>query len=340
MGLGISRRAQGFTVLELLVAMTVLALILTLILPLVSGVRRIADSNAPTFQEARTAFEAMNRMLSQAVLNTYWDYDDPRHPQRYIRASELHFLLGSDADLTALPRTSPSGSAVFFQAPLGKNTGASPAAPRLEGLLNSVGFYTTFSEAEHLPPYLPGQKTDAWRLWMFLQPSVDFSVYDAYNASPQAASQASWFQNGLKNPALNHILANNVILLLLRASYSDTAGAPLVRYVYDSRPGPPAPGLAQPVEAHQIPPLLHATLVVIDQKTADRLLVATGGVPYNLIPANLFARGGARDDASDYSLDMESLRTHLDGRPLFGIPINYRIFEATIPMNASQWSSY
>lgn len=175
---------------------------------------------------------------------------------------------------------------------------------------------------------------------MFLQPSVDFGVYKVYNANPQKASEFTWFRDGLRDPALNHVLANNVVLLLFRASYSSLNGTALVRYVYDSRPGPSTLGSAQPIEAHQIPPLLHATLVVIDQKTADRLLVATGGTPYNLIPPELFDKGGTRDDASAYSSDMKSLRSHLDSRPLFGIPINYRIFEATIPMNASQWSSH
>lgn len=322
-------RLRGFTILELLVALSVLIMLLALILPLVSGVTRITSSNPPTFQEARTAFETMTRMLSQAVVNTYWDYDNPRTPEKYVRASELHFLLGPASTLTNLPAT--SGSAVFFQAPLGQN----PGSIHMADLLNSVGFYTLFSTSEHVPPYLASTKaeTAAWRLWMYLQPSANFAVYDSYNADPQASSKTTWFQADLTTPALNHVLANNVVLLLLRATYPNANDQLVERYTYDSRPAFTGP--TQPIEMHQIPPVIHATLVVIDQQTADRLLAAKDGTQYDLIPDDLFQG----DNASQYRNDLEKLKTHLNDRPISGIPIHYRIFEATISMNASQWST-
>lgn len=321
---------RGFSILELLVAMTVLVLMLVLLLPVVSNVTRVTTSNPPTFQEARTAFETMTRLLGQALLNTYWDYDDPRNPQRYVRASELHFVGGPAPTLTGFPGT--AGSAVFFQAPLSQ--GADRELKSQPGLLNSVGFYTRFSESEHLPSYLQSEKsaTAAWRLWMYLQPAEDFAVYSLYNGSPQAASNLSWFRSDLNTAARNHVLANNVILLLIRASYKNSAGQQVMSYAYDSRPMPS--GTAQPVEMHQIPPLLHASLVVIDQRTADRLLLASNGQSYNLIPGDLFS------DASEYTADMTRLQDHLNSRPIGDVPIHYRIFEAAIPMSSAKWSQF
>lgn len=330
MGFPLKKRVSAFTLLELLVAAAVLAMILALLLPVLSSVTRIVSSNPPTFQEARTAFETMNRLLSQAVMNTYWDYDNPHIPERYLRASELHFVLGAAPTLTGLPQS--RGSAVFFQAPLGQSENSD--LRNLRDLLNSAGFYVAFSQSEHLPPYLISEKpqTAAWRLWMWRQPPEDLSVYSLYNADPQGTSQTTWFLNDLGTASHTHVLANNVVLLLFRASYEDASGNLVESYIYDSRPT--FSGSTQPIEMHQIPPLLHATLVVIDQKTADRLLASSGGSRYDLISDDLFKA----DQADQYAQDIEDLQIHLNGRPLSGIPVNYRIFEATLPMNASQWS--
>lgn len=330
MGLPLKKYWRGFSILELLVAVSVLVLMLVLLLPIVTNVTRVTTSNPPTFQEARTAFETMTRLLGQALLNTYWDYDDPRDPQLYVRASELHFVTGPARDLTGFGET--AGCAVFFQAPLSQSS--DHGLKTQSDLLNSVGFYTRFSESEHLPSYLQSEKsaTAAWRLWMYLQPAENFAVYTIYNGNPQADSNLSWFRNDLNTASRNHVLANNVILLLIRASYEDSAGDPVISYAYDSRPS--FSGAEQPAAMHQIPPLLHASLVVIDQRTADRLLLASNGGSYNLIPEDLFS------DASEYASDLTRLQNHLHGRPIGGIPIQYRIFEATIQMSSAQWSRF
>lgn len=330
MGLPVKERRAGFTILELLVAVSVLLLMLVLLLSVVSNVTRITASNPPTFQEARTAFETMNRLLGQALLNTYWDYDDPRNPQRYVRASELHFVTGPATALTGLAGT--AGSGVFFQAPLSQS--ANPALKAQPDLLNSSGFYIRFSESEELPTYLQSEKarTAAWRLWMYLQPTENFALYTLYNGTPQAGSDFSWFRDDLAMTSRNHVLANNVVLLLLRASYETSVGDPMMSYIYDSRP--PYSGGTQPIAMHQIPPVLHATLVVISQRTADRLLQASHGANYDLIPADLF------DDASEYAADMVRLQDHLNGAPIANVPIQYRIFEAAIPMSSAQWSRH
>jgi len=317
---------RAFTLVELLAAMSTLVLLLLFTLSITSHVSRITASNGPSFQEARTAFETITRMLSQALLNPYWDYDNPATPNRYIRASELHFVAGPAPALTALSDT--VGSAVFFQAPLGYT--ATPSLRKMPRLLNSLGFYVRFSTSPHIPPYLdtPAARsaTAAYRLWMFMEPAEEMTVYDLYNASPQAASDFSWFRPGLAVTAKNHVLANHVILLLIRSSYRDANGDVVETYMYDSRPG--MSGGVQPIEMHQIPETLHVTLVAIDDATATRLLAASDG-PYQLVDPELF------DTASDYANDLVKFQDDLNGNP---VPVHYRIFESTVNVSASKWS--
>lgn len=318
------RLLAAFTLLELLAAFSVLALLLVLVFSLISQVTKVTTTSTSSFQDARTAFETMTRLLSQAVLNTYWDYDNSNNPVNYIRASELHYVMGDAATLTGLTNT--LGNAVFFQAPLGKSKAAgfrdTPA------LLNSVGFYVRYSASPDLPSYLQNQPTEAYRLWMYLQPSEEFKVYDIFNGNPQKDSDLSWFRDDITDAARNHVLANNVILLLIRCSYEDADGKMKQSYAYDSRP-PSGSGSSQPVEKHQIPPTLHVTLVAIDDVTAIRLRGLGSYNPIGDIPFT---------DAAEYKKDIGALQSYLNSRPLNGIPINYRIFESTINVSSSKWS--
>lgn len=328
-----ARNALGFTLIELMAAGAVFILILALTLGLVSALTRIISQSRgsiSTFQEARTAFEAMNRMLSQAVLNTYWDYDDPANPTHYLRASELHFVLGPSGSLTGLSQT--AGSAAFFQAPLSLTS--EPILKSQSDLLNAIGFYVRYSESDDLPAFLSAKKSQsgAWRLWLFVQPTEGLTTYQAFSGSPQAASTSSWFQGALAIPTNNHILANNIILLLIRAGYPDASGNWKESFVYNSRGSTVTSGYPQAPEIHQVPPELRITLVAIDQRTADRLNAWNNQAAYQLLPAGLFL------DAADYQEDLLTLKGHLDGRPLGGIPIGYRIFETAVNVSSSKWS--
>jgi len=320
------RRFCAFTLVELLAAIGTLVLLLLFTLSITSNVSRVMSGNGSSFQEARTAFETMTRMLSQAVLNPYWDYDNPATPSRYIRASELHFVAGAAATLTGL--SDAVGSAVFFQAPLGHTR--APELKKMPRLLNSLGFYVRFSTSAHLPPYLDApairDATAAYRLWMFMEPAEEMTVYQIYSGSPQAASSFSWFRTGLTVPAKNHVLANHVILLLIRCRYRDADGNVVETYLYDSRPGMGSG--VQPVEMHQIPETLEVTLVAIDDSSAARLLAASGG-RYVLVDPLLFGTAG------DYADDLARLQDDLNRHP---VPVHYRVFESTVNVSASKWS--
>ena len=324
-------RDSAFTLIETLTACAVFMVILMLMLVMTSHVSKITTkgtSSISAFQEARTAFETVQRTLSQAVLNSYWDYDSPTAPRNYLRASELHFVTGKADEVTALSNT--LGSAIFCQAPLA----TSNTQKAQNDLLNAVGFYVRFSESPDVPGFMNAQAADtrAWRLWMYLEPTEELKVYSTYNGKPQAASDLTWFQDHLSTPENNHVLANNVILMLIRAGYSDANGDWRESYVYDSRGESETNTHPQAPEVHQIPPMLHITLLTLDARTAGQLLAQSGGAPYHLIPSNLFSEAG------DYRKDIETLTDHLNGRPLGGIPLQYRIFETTVNVTSSKWS--
>ena len=80
----------GFTILEVMVASAVFVLLLGLLMSTISQtstVTRRATEKVSAFQGARSAFELITSKLSQATMNSYWDYDSPTTPTKYIRKS-------------------------------------------------------------------------------------------------------------------------------------------------------------------------------------------------------------------------------------------------------------
>ncbi len=72
-----NHRYASFTLIEMLVTLGILVIVLGIILQLTNQISKVwqsSNSRIQTFQEARTGFEAMTRRLSQATLNTYYDY--------------------------------------------------------------------------------------------------------------------------------------------------------------------------------------------------------------------------------------------------------------------------
>src|ERR1700677_4331589 len=72
-------RAGGFSLLEMLVSMAILGLIMAIVLSMTqqtSSLWKNTSGKIEGFRNARTAFDAMTRTLSQATLQTYYDYQD------------------------------------------------------------------------------------------------------------------------------------------------------------------------------------------------------------------------------------------------------------------------
>lgn len=123
---------SAFTIVELLAATSVfigLMLLLVTATNQTGEMWRRSSSKIEQFQQARRGYESMTRKISQATLNTYWDYHYPlkggkpdrsQVPDGYMRQSELRFRSGQSMQLLGAgdSRARPT-HCVFFQAPLG-----------------------------------------------------------------------------------------------------------------------------------------------------------------------------------------------------------------------------
>lgn len=144
--------SNGFTLVELMVSVVLITLLTLLLVSMTNSAAstwRYTTARIEQFRGADIAFEAIARRLSQASLNTYWDYDNPTVPKKYLRQSDLRFVAG-DAEILLKPATlrRPTHS-VFFQAPLGY-VGDTTNFGGLDNLINTWGYYVEFNKIVHL----------------------------------------------------------------------------------------------------------------------------------------------------------------------------------------------
>lgn len=349
--------SRAFTLAELLVSMAVLSAILLVLFSTTNAVNRIWKSSSQkieAFAEARAAFEAMTRRLSQATLNTYYDYYDAAGnssasatysgtPAVYGRQSELHFISGPGL---LPPSAGQITHAIFFHAPLGFSADSTHA--NLTNCLNAAGYYVVYDSdagAGSCPPFVKTSRY-RFRLMQFTQATEQLQIFNAPAGS--GTTNNAWFTAGTtaagnaNGAAPNtHLLADNVVALVIlpkRARGEDTSGTALCPdYTYDSRT-PWTTGSAQPAQRHQLPPLLHVAMLAIDEQSAQR--VCAGAAAPDLGLAHLFADASRLNEdlrrnpakypllANDPSLEATLIR----GR------INYRIFETDIAIRGAKWS--
>ena len=300
-------RHNGFTVLEILVATAVLAILLVLILQVTSQTSqtlRQVTGQVDAFQSARAAFDDINRTLSQATLNTYWDYqnDSSGNPTAYKRASDLHFVVKPAGD---------SEAGLYFQAPLAIS---SNSTTEVSGLLNAVGYWVEFGPDNWKPDGL-GENRSRFRLMQAVQNSEDLDTMRTTNDSWVADVR------GQGRP-----LANNVIALVALPKWSaaeDSTGTDLnplsPNFSYDSRNGT----LEQ---LAQLPPQVQVTMIAIDERDAVRL----GANLENKINTALkdkFVLASSFDD------DLNDVRNKLAEDN-----ISNQVFSTSVPLRESKWS--
>jgi uncharacterized protein (TIGR02599 family) len=316
----------AFTLIELLVSMAVLALMAAMMLSVTSSAQKIArqtTSRTEQFREGRRAFERINQRLSQATLNSYWDYVDssgnPRTtnnattftPSKYFRISELRYLQTNASSLAAPQGGTMVGSAVFFQAPLGKSDAG--ALSGMNSLLNTVGFFIEEGSDSALLPATVSASKDRYRLYELTEPAENLTIYSltSGNASYKAPG---WLATPLARPANSHRLADNIVALLFQAQYKDASGTPTTAFNYSSAPQ----GLAsQPIEESNLPPNVRVTMIAVDEISGRR--VADLGLTLT----------DATDDASLALLEKQLADNRL----------NYRKFESTVSIGPAKWSS-
>ena len=319
-----SSPSRAFTILEMMVAMTVLVVILVMTLTLVgqvSGVWKRSSGKIDAFQGARTAFDLIVRNLSQATLDTYLGYDNATTPHYYLRKSDLRFLCGP-AGTGGLPGMGGTGSAVFFEAPLGY-TATSGQYGGMDSLLNTVGYYVSFTDSPR-PLYVRSATPFRYRLMQLLVPVESNTIF-------ANATNLRWFSDSTASATP---IADNVVALLIRpqdpsAVPPDVAAA---SYAYDSYdPTDAAPSGttdSQRITSAQLPPVLQVTLVAIEEASALRL--ERGDTPPSTVVAALSGKFAA---PARYGADLAALASAFDGAN-----IRYRVFSGTVPLLEAKWT--
>jgi len=312
---------KGFTIVELLVASAVLMLIMSVILALInqtSSVVRRGSDRVSEFQAARACFDLIGQNLSQATLASYWDYDNPTNPTKYLRTSQLHLLIGA-AGVTPFPGQVGTGQAVFFQAPIGR-TSISNKYRGLDGLINVCGYFIKYGDDAGLPAPFTSTPSYRYRLMQSIQPSEDVRVYDTSVGS-------AWVQNAAASAVP---IADNIIFMAVwprKSINDDPSGDSLTEeFSYDSRKDSAL--AAQPETANQLPPIIQITIVAIDETTARRLCV--GSSPPGEL-TSLLSGLFSVSRMERYDNDLRVLKERLSAKG-----INYKIFTSMVPIRESK----
>jgi uncharacterized protein (TIGR02599 family) len=326
---------SAFSLVELMVACAVLAMLLGLIsmaIRQMAGGIQTSSAKVNAFQSARTGFEAVNRTLSLATLNTYWDYFNsnrlPRGtntnftPALYGRQSDLHFLI-TNSSFPTPDELEPVGHAAFFQAPLGYFTNTSTANP--QGSLNPCGFFVAFGNDPSKPDVAGLPNRPRFRLYQWLPSSESLMV----DPNLGRITNAGWIAptNAL------HPLAENIVAFVVRVPSSSESGLSksATNYGWDSLTT--WTGDQQPAQMHQLPPLVDVTMVAIEEAAANRLLGDSSSAASAAIALGIPDLSSLFASASSYESDLATLERGLSSKS-----IPYRVFTTTVPLRGSRWS--
>ena len=346
-----SRRA--FTLIELMVSMTILMMLMLMLLSLTGVVQRTwsyTTNKVEQFRNAREGFETITRKLSQATLNTYWDYFDANGnaqtaanasnfvPSKYGRQSELRFISGNSKTLTT-SAISPT-HAIFFVAPLGYVV--DPNYLGLANLLNTWGYFIEYADDSLLrPPFITTTMAplrSRFRLMEMMGPSETMPLYK-YTSGASTYKATTWFTDILKlSPRPARAVADNVLALIILpklAPGEDPTGTLLSpSYTYDSTV---TNGNADINPKNQLPPVVMVSMVAVDEASFSNYLsrTKTTAPMTDLGLDTLFVSAGSLTDNTKpgYAKDLKTLQNTLVAKK-----INFRVFTSDVSIKAAKWS--
>ncbi len=337
---------RAFTLVELLISMAIICLIMIMLVQVTGATQRLwvdGRSKASEFRESRTAFESMTRQIGQATLNTYWDYDTPSLPSKYIRQSDLHFVVDQASNLLQLGDPTPT-HAIFFQGPIGVDEQKSNDI--LDDTINAWGYYLDYGSDLSLRPSfladgqrIPGRIRS--RLMEFRQPSERLQVFGLNLRGMTSTTRSdyyTWFSGSTDSNIVtysSHPIAENIIALVIspRLSLPLKGGQPdpaeyttvAPNYLYDSREFQwnTASDPRVQLSRNQLTPAVQVTMVAIDEIGVQRL----GNRAATLVDPTWFKQ------VSSYPTDLKSLTDLLTNNHA-----NYRVFNANVTIRNSKWS--
>lgn len=318
--------ARAFTLVELLVAGSIFVLLLAMMSGVInqaSLIIRRASSQISSFASARSAFDTLNQRLSLATLNTYWAYDNVLTPTRYMRLSDLQFVIQKNR------MNANCGQEVFFQCPEAYSVNSNYQSAT--GLLNVCGYRVVYGSDDLFRPEVV--KTAAsplrwrYRLVQTLQTAEDLKVF-AGGGTPEAPA---WIPSDADLQQIERPLADNVIALIVWPRLpleNDAQGTALTTdYTYNSRVN--ATDDLQPPTAHQLPPIIQVTLVAIDEDSAVQMDSHSATAP-GVIESAL---NGKFTDVTKYQDDLDKLSAYLSSKK-----IKFQIFNTSIIPREGKWS--
>ncbi len=291
---------RAFGLLELLIAMTILIMLMGVIFFSISQVSKLTiktKTEIDGYRSVRFGMEIINRKLSQATLNSYWDYytnDGKRvkdynvqEPSTYGRYSELHFV---SAPLNKLGITSPSKShGIFFQSPQGYSQNSDLQG--VKGLLNISGFFC----GEYIipAPISLFKSEKRFGLLEMLIPTEQSNIYASrFQTDINQGSNYAWFLGWMGDLDTRRYIApvaENVLTAIFvpHFSISDDVGvlnsenSLTPNLFYDSRQIGPnnstvklvrrVGGSWQASWLHQLPPFVDVYLLGVSETSAQAL---------------------------------------------------------------------
>lgn len=322
---------KAFSLIEILVATAVLAILLSLILTILNSVSttvRHTSAKVDAFASARAAFTLITQRLSQATLNTYWAYDQPppKTPTAYLRQSDLQFAVVQNTQ-------SPGyGQEIYFHTP--QSFSDDNNLRTTEGLLNATSFFIQFGSNDGFRPNNLTEKKYRYRLMQGLQPTERLSTFRDSVSPNEVPTWASEIANGTTASSYISPLSDNVIAAIIwprLSPHDDPTGEKLTKdYSYDSKKdASPTPPATQPPTANHLPPMVQLTLVVISEASAVRLDKQSSTPPAEIEGA----LQGKFKDVANYKIDLDNLQKELTDKN-----IEFEIFTTSVPLAGSKWS--
>jgi len=357
-------RAAAFTLVELLVTITILTLLMTLVSEVISRTQNVvsnARSRTEAFQEARAAFESLTANLAQSTMDAVWAYhwNTNVNNSYFKRESDQHFVLGPNSDV--LTGNSEVSQAVFFQAPLGfagsmaGETGTvSAQLNQSQEILNCWGYYIAYgSDLDQRPTFLKtgaaaliNPERQRFRLMEFRLPAEQSQLYDMELGSASKTGSCGWFRGPFADSSTleDHStpIAENVLAMILVPNSIQTESelkgdttsqfVPEEDYSYNSRQFQWEPSTLKAQRTrHQLPAMVQVTLIVTDEPSFQRFELRQGS-PTAAATALRSIFAGKFENHTQHESDMNAVENALNQEQL-----NYKILSNSVALRGAKW---